>query len=42
MMRRSIRNTTLSGTTLVLMPPLTRPTTSVGDAMPETAERVCA
>ena len=39
-MRRSIRNTTWSGTTLVLMPPLISPTLSVGDTMPGTRERV--
>ena len=40
MMRRSSRNTTRSGTTLVLMPPSISPTTSVGEVMPAVRERI--
>ena len=39
MMRRSMRNVTRSGTTLVLMPPSIRPTLTVGCVMPGMAER---
>ena len=42
MMRRSMRNVTLSGTTLVLMPPEIRPTVSVGEPIPSTFDRVAA
>ena len=42
MIRRSSRNVTWSGTTLVLMPPLIRPTLRVGDVMPGVADRVLA
>ena len=42
MMRRSMRNVTLSGTTLVLMPPEISPTVSVGVPMPSTFDRVAA
>ena len=40
MMRRSSLSVTASGTTLVLIPPLIRPTTRVGWPMPGTAERI--
>ena len=38
MMRRSMRNMTLSGTTLVLIPPEISPTTIVGLPMPGVAD----
>ncbi len=38
MIRRSMRNATWSGTTLVLMPPSISPTTSVGEPMPGTVD----
>jgi hypothetical protein len=41
-MRRSRRKATLSGTTLVLMPPSMRPTVSVGLSMPATRELTVA
>lgn len=41
-MRRSRRRVTRSGTTLVLMPPLMRPTVSCGEPMPPTADTVPA
>jgi hypothetical protein len=42
MMRRSMRKVTLSGTTLVLMPPEINPTVSVGVPMPSTLDVVAA
>jgi hypothetical protein len=42
MMRRSIRSVTLSGTTLVLMPPAMSPTVRFGEPMPSIFETVFA